>query len=250
MRVVINKAQSDPQRVVLAEGHDEKTIRAAYQLVEQGIAEPVLIGDADQIESTRRKFGLEFDPVVVDPETADVADYADRLYELRQRKGVTRREADELIRDGNYLRQRDGRNGRCRRDAHRPDAPLPVGAPPAAAGHRNGRRRRLRGRCLHADVQEPRHLLCGHDGQSDPDTDVLAEVTKHTAELARRFNVEPRAAMLSYSNFGSVENSGRGNPPGGFAPARRRPMWTSTSTARCRPTPLSLRTSSRYVRVL
>ncbi len=70
MRVVLNKAKSDPQRVVLAEGHDEKMIRAAYQLVEQGIAEPVLIGDADRIESTRRKFGLEFDPVVVDPETA------------------------------------------------------------------------------------------------------------------------------------------------------------------------------------
>ncbi|MFW6320754.1 MAG: phosphate acyltransferase, partial [Halohasta sp.] len=40
----------------------------------------------------------------------------------------------------------------------------------------------------------------------DPDAEVLAEVTKHTAELARRFNVEPRAAMLSYSNFGSVRN--------------------------------------------
>jgi len=42
----------------------------------------------------------------------------------------------------------------------------------------------------------------------DPDADVLAEITKHTADLARRFNVEPRAAMLSYSNFGSVDNAG------------------------------------------
>jgi malate dehydrogenase (oxaloacetate-decarboxylating)(NADP+) len=42
----------------------------------------------------------------------------------------------------------------------------------------------------------------------DPDGDALAEITKHTAELARQFNVEPRAAMLSYSNFGSVDNEG------------------------------------------
>jgi malate dehydrogenase (oxaloacetate-decarboxylating)(NADP+) len=46
----------------------------------------------------------------------------------------------------------------------------------------------------------------------DPDADVLAEVTKHTADLARRFNVEPRAAMLSYSNFGSVDNEGTRKP--------------------------------------
>jgi malate dehydrogenase (oxaloacetate-decarboxylating)(NADP+) len=46
----------------------------------------------------------------------------------------------------------------------------------------------------------------------DPDAEVLAEVTKHTADLARRFNVEPRAAMLSYSNFGSVDNEGTRKP--------------------------------------
>lgn len=46
----------------------------------------------------------------------------------------------------------------------------------------------------------------------DPDAETLAEVTRHTAELARRFNVEPRAAMLSYSNFGSVDNVGTRKP--------------------------------------
>jgi malate dehydrogenase (oxaloacetate-decarboxylating)(NADP+) len=46
----------------------------------------------------------------------------------------------------------------------------------------------------------------------DPDADVLAEVTRHTAELARRFNIEPRAALLSYSNFGSVDNEGTRKP--------------------------------------
>ena len=51
MRVVLNKAKSDPKRVVLAEGHDDKMIRAAYQLVDRGIAEPILLGDRDRIEA-------------------------------------------------------------------------------------------------------------------------------------------------------------------------------------------------------
>ena len=208
MRVVLNKAKSDPQRVVLAEGHDEKMIRAAYQLVEQGIAEPVLIGDADRIESTRRKFGLEFDPAVVDPETADVADYADRLYEIRQRKGITRREADELIRDGNYLGSVMVEMGDA--DAmltglthHYPSAlrpPLQVIGTAEDADYAAG---------VYMLTFKNRVIFCADTTvNQDPDTDVLEEVTRHTGELARRFNVEPRAAMLSYSNFGSVDNPG------------------------------------------
>ncbi|MDT3436254.1 NADP-dependent malic enzyme [Haloarcula sp. 1CSR25-25] len=208
MRVVLNKAKSDPQRVVLSEGHDEKMIRAAYQLVEQGIAEPVLIGDADRIESTRRKFGLEFDPVVVDPETADVADYADRLYELRQRKGVTRREAEELVRDGNYLGSVMVEMGDA--DAmltglthHYPSAlrpPLQVIGTADDADYAAG---------VYMLTFKNRVIFCADTTvNQDPDAGVLEEVTRHTGELARRFNVEPRAAMLSYSNFGSVDNPG------------------------------------------
>ncbi|WP_276272567.1 NADP-dependent malic enzyme [Haloarcula litorea] len=212
MRVVLNKAKSDPKRVVLAEGDDEKMIRAAYQLVEQGIAEPVLLGDADEIEQTRRKFGLEFDPVVVDPETADVDAYADRLYELRQRKGVTRREAEELVRDGNYLGSVMVEMGDA--DAmltglthHYPSAlrpPLQVIGTADDADYAAG---------VYMLTFKNKVVFCADTTvNQDPDARVLAEVTRHTAELARSFNVEPRAAMLSYSNFGSVDNPGTRKP--------------------------------------
>ncbi|QIO25331.1 NADP-dependent malic enzyme [Haloarcula sp. JP-L23] len=208
MRVVLNKAKSDPKRVVLAEGDDEKMIRAAYQLVEQGIAQPVLLGDADEIEATRRRFGLEFDPVVVDPETADVEEYADRLYELRQRKGITRREAEELVRDGNYLGSVMVEMGDA--DAmltglthHYPSAlrpPLKVIGTADDADYAAG---------VYMLTFKNRVIFCADATvNQDPNADVLAEVTRHTAELARSFNVEPRAAMLSYSNFGSVDNEG------------------------------------------
>ncbi|ERG88747.1 MAG: malic enzyme, partial [halophilic archaeon J07HX5] len=103
MRVVINKAQRDPKRIVLAEGTDEKIIRAAYQLEDQGIAEPVLIGDRGTITETARRLRLAFEPEIVDPNTAELDQYADRLYELRCRKGVTRGEAADLVTNGNYL---------------------------------------------------------------------------------------------------------------------------------------------------
>ncbi|MDS0259505.1 NADP-dependent malic enzyme [Haloarcula sp. S1CR25-12] len=212
MRVVLNKAKSDPKRVVLGEGDDEKMIRAAYQLVEQGIAEPVLLGDAEKIEATRRRFGLEFDPVVVDPETADIETYADRLYELRQRKGVTRREAEELLRNGNYLGSVMVEMGDA--DAmltglthHYPRAlrpPLQVIGTAEDADYAAG---------VYMLTFKNQVIFCADTTvNQDPDADVLAEVTRHTADLARRFNVEPRAAMLSYSNFGSVDNSGTQKP--------------------------------------
>ena len=212
MRVVLNKAKNDPKRVVLAEGHDEKMIRAAYQLVEQGIAEPILLGDADEIETTRRRFGLEFDPVVVDPESADVDAYADRLYELRQRKGITRREAEDLVRDSNYLGSVMVEMGDA--DAmltglthHYPSAlrpPLQVIGTAEDADYAAG---------VYMLTFKNRVVFCADTTvNQDPDAAVLAEVTKHTADLARRFNVEPRAAMLSYSNFGSVDNPGTRKP--------------------------------------
>ena len=212
MRVVLNKAKSDPERVVLSEGDDEKMIRAAYQLVEQGIAEPVLLGDADEIETTRRRFGLEFDPVVVDPETADIEAYADRLYEIRQRKGVTRREAEELCRNGNYLGSVMVEMGDA--DAmltglthHYPRAlrpPLQVIGTAEDADYAAG---------VYMLTFKNQVVFCADTTvNQNPDADVLAEVTRHTADLARRFNVEPRAAMLSYSNFGSVDNDGTRKP--------------------------------------
>ncbi|WP_313691051.1 NADP-dependent malic enzyme [Halorarum halobium] len=214
MRVVLNKARSEPKRVALAEGTDEKMIRAAYQLREQGIAEPVLLGDQDSIEATTEELGLGFDPEVVDPDADGMADrYADRLHELRKRKGITRTEAGELVRrDTNYFGSVMVEEGDA--DAlltglthHYPSAlrpPLQVIGTAEDADYAAG---------VYMLTFKNRVVFCADATvNQEPDEEVLAEVTKHTAELARSFNVEPRAAMLSYSNFGSVENEGTAKP--------------------------------------
>jgi len=209
MRVVLNKAKSDPKRVALAEGDNEKMIRAAYQLEEEGIADPVLLGDRETIQGTISGLGLEFDPDVVDPDEGTHDEYADRLHEIRKRKGVTRSEAGELVqKDSNYLGSVMVEEGDA--DAlltglthHYPSAlrpPLQVIGTAPDANYVAG---------VYMLTFKNRVIFCADTTvNQDPSEEVLSEVAQHTARLARRFNVEPRVAMLSYSNFGSVDTEG------------------------------------------
>jgi malate dehydrogenase (oxaloacetate-decarboxylating)(NADP+) len=213
MRIVINKAKSDPKRVALGEGDDEKMIRAAYQMAEEGIAEPVLLGDRDTIHGVVEGLGLDFEPEVVDPDEGDHTEYAQRLHELRKRKGITESEAESLVsRDPNYLGSTMVEAGDA--DAfltglthHYPSAlrpPLQVVGTAPDADYVAG---------VYMLTFKNRVVFCADATvNQDPDADVLAEVARHTADLARRFNVDPRVAMLSYSNFGSVDNEGTRKP--------------------------------------
>ena len=212
MRIILNKAQTDPKRVALAEGDDEKMILAAYQLVDRGIAEPILLGDRDRIEAISETLGLDFDPKIIDPSEGDLDAYADRLYDLRKRNGVTRSEAGKLVEDSTYLGSVMVETGDA--DAlltglthHYPSSlrpPLQVIGTADDADYAAG---------VYMLTFKNRVVFCADATvNQDPDADVLEEVTRHTADLARRFNVEPRAALLSYSNFGSVDNEGTRKP--------------------------------------
>ncbi|WP_121744454.1 NADP-dependent malic enzyme [Natronorubrum halophilum] len=212
MRTVFNKAKTDPQRLALAEGANEKIIRAAAQIEEREIARPVLIGDEDVIKTAVANLGLEFEPEVVDPSAGDYDSYVDALYERRQRKGITRTEARDRIRDSNYFAsvmvdQGDADAMLTGLTNHYPSALRPplqvVGTAPDtdyAAG------------VYMLTFKNRVAFLADTTVNQDPDEEVLAEITRHTADLARRFNVEPRAALLSYSDFGSVDNEGTRKP--------------------------------------
>jgi len=213
MRVVLNKAKNNQQRVALAEGADEKMVRAAAQIQEQGIARPVLLGNRPEIEDIAAQLGLDFTPEIVDPRADETTGYAERLYELRQRKGVTRSEADELVRrDTNYLGSAMVEAGDA--DAlltglshHYPSAlrpPLEVIGTADDAEYAAG--------VYMLTFKNRVVFIADATVNQDPSEEVLEEITRHTAELARRFNIEPRAALLSYSNFGSVENDGTSKP--------------------------------------
>jgi len=212
MRIVLNKAQTDPKRIALAEGTNEKIIRAAYQLEEDGIADPVLIGTRTTIDRKIEGLGLDFDPEVVDPAARKYEAYTDRLYELRQRKGITRTEAEETIRDGDYFASVMVERGDA--DAmltglthHYPSAlrpPLQVIGTEEGVDHAAG--------VYMLTFKNRVVFIADATVNQDPDAETLAEVTRHAAGVARRFDVEPRAALLSYSDFGSVDNEGTRKP--------------------------------------
>ncbi len=213
MRVVLNKAKANPKRIALAEGTDETIVRAASQMVERGIAEPILIGDEDEIRATVATLGLELEPAVVDPTSDTYEAYVDHLYQRRKRSGITRREARSMIRnDTNYFASVMLDHGDA--DAmltgltnHYPSALRPP--------------LQVIGTADDTDYAAGVYMLAFKNSvifvadatvNQDPGADVLEEVTRHTAELARRFDVDPRAALLSYSDFGSVDTEGTRKP--------------------------------------
>src|SRR5450631_4922157 len=90
MRAIINKAKSDPKRVVFPDGENEKILRAAQVLVEQGIAKPILVGDHAKIAAKLADLNIELDVPVIDPDTSELTGmYAQELYRMRERKGMT-----------------------------------------------------------------------------------------------------------------------------------------------------------------
>ncbi len=205
MRIVFNKAKTQRKRIALAEGEQEKAIRAAVQLRDERIAEPILVGETAVIRRKANRLGFHLEGIVLaDPLTSpDRPRYADRIFELRNRKGITRHEAEDLVENANYftsvmVEQGDADGMLTGLRFHHPD----VLRPPLQIIGAGGGHRAAAGVCL---VATRNRVLFFADTavNVDPDAETLAEIALLTAQLARDFDVEPRVAMLSYSNFGS-----------------------------------------------
>lgn len=208
MRIVFNKAKSDPKRIVLAEGEHEKMIRAAYQLAEERIAKPVLLGNAKAIAAKAAAMLLDLKGVqILDPALSDRhEDYVAHLLALRQRKGVTHREARELIRRPDYFASimvdRDEADGMVSGiGSHYSDGlkpPLQIIGSASGGQHVAG-----------VYLVATRHKVLFFADTTvniDPDAETLVEIALLTARLAQSFDITPRIAMLSFSNFGSVRH--------------------------------------------
>lgn len=208
MRIVFNKAKTAPKRIVLAEGEHEKMIRAAYQLAEERLAFPILLGNSDVIASRAAEIPLELRGVeIIEPSTSEHrARYVERLLALRERKGVTRREAEELVDKPDYfatlmVEQEDADGMISGLTSHYPDGlrpPLQIirTAPDThtAAG-------------VYLVTTRHRVLFFADTTVNiDATPETLAEVALLTARLAQSFDITPRIAMLSFSNFGSVRH--------------------------------------------
>jgi malate dehydrogenase (oxaloacetate-decarboxylating)(NADP+) len=208
MRGIINRASRSPRRVVFPEGDEPKVVRAAAILVDDGIAHPVLLGNRARIEAVAEAAKIELDDIEIeDPSTSPRREaYARFLWERRQRKGLSLDEARRRIFNGNYFGSCMVANGDA--DAlvsgvnlHYPETIRPalevIGAHPKA-GIVSG---------LYMLVFEHHVAVLGDTTVNiEPTAENLAQIAYAAARITRTLGLEPRIAMLSFSNFGSVRH--------------------------------------------
>lgn len=209
MRTFTLKAQTAPQRVVFPEGEHEKVLRASHILVEEKIARPILLGNELAVRAKAEKLGLPLESVrIVDADRSDLREtYAQEYYQLRRRHGVTLSEARELIKNRNLFGSLMVRLGDA--DAlvsgvaqHYPETIRPA---LQVVGVREGIHR-VSGLYVMLTRKGDLIFLADCSVNIEPTAEDLAEIAICSADAARQFNVEPRVAMLSFSNFGSTQH--------------------------------------------
>ncbi|WP_026840958.1 NADP-dependent malic enzyme [Citrifermentans bremense] len=209
MRMIINKAKSDPKKVVFSEGEDDKILRAAQVLVEEGIAKPILIGDQKKIKQKMDDLNLDLDVPIMDPSDSELTEeYAAELYRLRQRKGLTISECRRIMRRksrahfGNmmvHMGHADALLGGI--DTHYPETIRPA----LQVLGKQGGLSSVHGLYMMVSKQNV-YFLADTTVTIDPTAEELAETAILAAEMVHKLDIEPRVAMLSFSNFGSVDH--------------------------------------------
>jgi len=208
MRGIINRAHQSPRRVVFPEGEEPKIMKAAQILVDEGIAQPILLGNESAIRrlADERRVTLEGITVVDPAQSNRREEYAEYLWKKRQRKGLSRAEAQQRLRTPNYFGSVMVAMGDA--DAlvsgvnmHYPETIRPalevIGVDPAA-GLAAG---------MYMLVFEKRVVLFGDTTVNiNPNAEQLAQIALGASRVVKTLGLTPRIAMLSFSNFGSVRH--------------------------------------------
>jgi len=207
--MIVHKAQTRPKDIVFPEGEHEKILRAAHHVIDEKIGTPILLGNAEVIAERARELDLHLEGVkIVDPASSPLRDsYIQELFRLRQRRGVTPSEARVLMKDNNVFGSMMVRMGDA--DAlvsgvsqHFPDTIRPA---LQIIGTREGLRR-VSGCYLMITRSGKMYLLADPSVNIDPTAEDLVEIALCAAQTARRFDLTPRIAMLSFSSFGSTKH--------------------------------------------
>ena len=206
MRQVIGRAKQATRSVVFPEGEEPKILRAAQRLLDDGIAEPILLGRPEVIRERCQTLGVDIGAArVVDAARSEHSEeYARRLVELRQRRGVNPAKARELMKNPSVYGAMMVNLGHADTMVAGLTQHYPETIRPALQVVRmRDDVRRVAGVYLMVFPNDIK-FLADTTVNIDPSAEDLADIAIQTAEVARRFHVEPRVAMLSFSNFGSA----------------------------------------------
>jgi malate dehydrogenase (oxaloacetate-decarboxylating)(NADP+) len=202
-----NKARSSggKKRVVFAEGEESKIIRAAYQISEEKIGMPILIGRPEVIQKKITELGLPCCPEIVDPFHFDKAEeYAKAYFDLRKRKGVTMADALKKIHEPNILGPMMVKMGDADAFVSGLTYDYPEVIRPALQIHHTAPGVTRAAGVYIMIVDDRVYLFTDATVNIEPTAEDLAEIACLAANFARQLDIEPRVAFLSFSNFGST----------------------------------------------
>ncbi|MBI2759715.1 MAG: NADP-dependent malic enzyme [Chloroflexi bacterium] len=204
---IMNKARASAgaKRIAFAEGEEQKVIRAAYQIQDERIGTPVLIGRRSVIEEQLKSLSLDYEPQIVDPnDFTKIEKYAAAYYELRNRKGLSLHESATAVKDPNVFAPLMVKMGDAEACVSGLTYDYPEVIRPALQIHHT-----LKGTARAAGVyimivDDRVFLFTDATVNIDPSADDLAEIASLAADFAKQLEIEPRVAFLSFSNFGST----------------------------------------------
>lgn len=210
IRNITNKAKQNPKRVVFAEADHYKILKAAQQVNDEGIAKPILLGDAEKIKKLIADNNLDLGDIpIIDPRAKSEDDrrsaFGDLFFKKRQRRGFTLYEARKVMKERNHF-------GAMMVETGAADAMIsgltrkyadPIRPALQIIGVQEGVKR-VAGMYIMNTKQGP-FFFADTTMNVNPTVQDLVDITVLTANSVKQFNITPRIALLSYSNFGSAE---------------------------------------------
>jgi malate dehydrogenase (oxaloacetate-decarboxylating)(NADP+) len=211
IRVLGSKARRDPRRLVFAEADNIKILKVAQILYDEGVAYPILLGNKERIKSTAASNKIDIDEFpIVDPRSEEQDErrrrYADIFFQKRQRRGFNKYESQKIMRDRNYFGCMMVESGEADAMISGLTKNYPDTIRPAIEiiGTEEGVKK-VAGMYLMLTKKGPL-FLADTTVNFNPTAEELADITLLAAKEVRHFNLVPRVAMLSYSNFGTSDS--------------------------------------------
>jgi len=206
MNPIFRKAANNPKRVVFPEGEEPKIIRAAQQAVDAKMANPILLGDEDVIRKVAEENGLDIEGMeIINPKSCEKIDvYADEYFKLRQRKGTTMKSARKEIIRPNYFATMMVHRGDADTMISGLTSNYPWTIRPALKIVGNDERFTKVSGLYIITTKSKTFFLADTTVNMDPTSEDISDIALQAAEFATNFDIVPRVALLSYSDFGSA----------------------------------------------
>jgi len=211
IRVLVSKAKQDPQKVIFVEAENYKVLKAAQIVQDEGIAKPILLGNVEKIRQVMKEYSIDLgNAPIIDPVSEEslpmIEKYAEILFEKRKRRGFNLYEAKRAVRERIYYGLMMLETGEAdavvsglerKYEATVRPAIQTIGAEPHT---------KISGMYMMLTKNEPL-FLADTTVIQNPTSDDLVGIAYLAAQAVQQYNIQPRIAFLSYSNFGSSDDA-------------------------------------------